>query len=134
MRRQCARIASCSARVRVQPVGLFGALISSTVLRAVTAKKGESMPIPRLEGAGTLRPTFRAIWRNKGRVGSGSVIMIALLMLYPGLSAVRLVGTDLDPQGLDAQRAALVAAGAEVHLSNASATRRAIQLIEGAAR
>ncbi len=28
-------------------------------------------------------------------VGSGSVIMIALLMLYPGLTAVRLVGTDL---------------------------------------
>ena len=28
-------------------------------------------------------------------VGSGSVIMISLLMLYPGLSAVRLVGTDL---------------------------------------
>lgn len=28
-------------------------------------------------------------------VGSGSVVMIALLMLYPGLSAVRLVGTDL---------------------------------------
>lgn len=28
-------------------------------------------------------------------VGSGSVIMIALVMLYPGLSAVRLVGTDL---------------------------------------
>ena len=28
-------------------------------------------------------------------VGSGSIIMIALLMLYPGLSAVRLVGTDL---------------------------------------
>jgi uncharacterized membrane protein YfcA len=28
-------------------------------------------------------------------VGSGSVIMVALLMLYPGLSAVRLVGTDL---------------------------------------
>lgn len=28
-------------------------------------------------------------------VGSGSVIMIALLMLYPTLSAVRLVGTDL---------------------------------------
>ncbi|MGI8523673.1 MAG: sulfite exporter TauE/SafE family protein [Nocardioides sp.] len=28
-------------------------------------------------------------------VGSGSVIMIALLILYPGLSAVRLVGTDL---------------------------------------
>ena len=28
-------------------------------------------------------------------VGSGSVIMVALLMLYPGLSAVRPVGTDL---------------------------------------
>lgn len=28
-------------------------------------------------------------------VGSGSVIMVALLILYPGLSAVRLVGTDL---------------------------------------
>jgi uncharacterized membrane protein YfcA len=28
-------------------------------------------------------------------VGAGSVIMIALLMLYPGLPAVRLVGTDL---------------------------------------
>ena len=28
-------------------------------------------------------------------VGSGSVIMIALLMLYPGLVAVKLVGTDL---------------------------------------
>jgi uncharacterized protein len=28
-------------------------------------------------------------------VGSGSVIMVALLMLYPMLSAVRLVGTDL---------------------------------------
>ena len=28
-------------------------------------------------------------------VGSGSVIMVALLMLYPGLSALKLVGTDL---------------------------------------
>ena len=28
-------------------------------------------------------------------VGSGSVIMIALVMLYPGLSPLRLVGTDL---------------------------------------
>ena len=65
-------------------------------------------------------------------------------LLAPAITAARkdrqvpvvvsLVGTDLDPQGLDAQRDALVAAGAEVHLSNASATRRAIQLIEGAAR
>jgi uncharacterized membrane protein YfcA len=28
-------------------------------------------------------------------VGSGSIIMVSLLMLYPGLSAVKLVGTDL---------------------------------------
>lgn len=50
---------------------------------------------------------------------------------------VSLVGTDLDPQGLDATRDALVAAGAEVHLSNASATRRALDLLsrfEGAVR
>lgn len=51
---------------------------------------------------------------------------------------VSLVGTDLDPQGLAAQRDALVAAGAEVHLSNASATRRALDLLshfeEGAAQ
>ncbi|WP_210504061.1 FdrA family protein [Nocardioides xinjiangensis] len=40
-----------------------------------------------------------------------------------------LVGTDLDPQGLAQQRDALVTAGAEVHLSNAAATRRALQLI-----
>lgn len=46
---------------------------------------------------------------------------------------VSLVGTDLDPQGLDWQRRALVEAGAEVHLSNAAATRRAVDLI-GAAR
>lgn len=42
---------------------------------------------------------------------------------------VSLVGTDLDPQDLDRQRDALVAAGAEVHLSNAGATRRALDLI-----
>lgn len=46
---------------------------------------------------------------------------------------VSLVGTENDPQGLAAQRDALVAAGAEVHLSNASATRRAVELI-GATR
>lgn len=63
-------------------------------------------------------------------------------MLAPAIRAARadravpvivsLVGTDLDPQDLTAQRDALVAAGAEVHLSNAAATRRALQLIEGA--
>ena len=39
------------------------------------------------------------------------------------------VGTDLDPQDLTKQVAALAAAGAEVHLSNANAARRAVHLI-----
>src|SRR5690625_4166891 len=52
-------------------IGLFGL---SEVLRAVTAKRGESMPIPKVEGRGALRDSLTAIWRNKGRVGSGSVI------------------------------------------------------------
>jgi FdrA protein len=42
---------------------------------------------------------------------------------------VTVVGTAHDPQGLDRQVHALVAAGAEVHLSNAGATRRALELL-----
>jgi FdrA protein len=42
---------------------------------------------------------------------------------------VTVVGTAHDPQGLDGQVAALVAAGAEVHLSHAGATRRALSLL-----
>ena len=41
------------------------------------------------------------------------------------------VGTALDPQDRDRQVAALVEAGAEVHLSNAAATRRAVALAGG---
>ncbi|TNM40415.1 FdrA family protein [Nocardioides albidus] len=41
---------------------------------------------------------------------------------------VACVGTSSDPQGLSRQAEALAAAGAEVHLSNAAATRRAIAL------
>jgi FdrA protein len=44
---------------------------------------------------------------------------------------VSLCGTDQDPQGLDAQARTLAAAGAEVHLSNAEAARRAVALTEG---
>jgi len=44
---------------------------------------------------------------------------------------VSCIGTSGDPQGLDRQAQALADAGAEVHLSNAQATRRAISLIEG---
>jgi FdrA protein len=58
-------------------------------------------------------------------------------LLGPAIAAVRqpvvvaVVGTDADPQGLGRQVDALVAAGAEVHLSNARATRRALELMEG---
>lgn len=43
---------------------------------------------------------------------------------------VAVIGTDTDPQGLDRTVGALVDAGAEVHLSNAHATRRAVELME----
>ncbi|WP_182523969.1 FdrA family protein [Nocardioides dongkuii] len=42
---------------------------------------------------------------------------------------VSLVGTAADPQDLAAQTAALAGAGAEVHLSNAGAARRAVELV-----
>ena len=44
---------------------------------------------------------------------------------------ITVVGTDADPQGRDGQVRALAAAGAEVHLSNAGATRRALELTGG---
>jgi len=64
-------------------IGLFGL---SEVLRAVTARRGESMPIPTMDSGGTLRPTLRGIWRNRARVGSGSVIGGAVGAL-PGAGA-----------------------------------------------
>ena len=59
-------------------------------------------------------------------------------LLAPAIAAIRkpvvvtVVGTDGDPQGLSRQVQALADAGAEVHLSNAAATRRAVELLEGA--
>ncbi|GAA1764172.1 acyl-CoA synthetase FdrA [Nocardioides hankookensis] len=56
-------------------------------------------------------------------------------LLAPAVAAVEqpvviaVVGTGADPQGRDRQVRALVEAGAEVHLSNAGATRRALELI-----
>ena len=47
---------------------------------------------------------------------------------------VTVVGTAADPQGLERQVSALVEAGAEVHLSNAGATRRAIELLTNEAK
>jgi FdrA protein len=60
-------------------------------------------------------------------------------LLAPAVAAVEqpvvvtVVGTAADPQGLDRQVQALVEAGAEVHLSNATATRRAVELLGGTA-
>ena len=57
--------------------------------------------------------------------------------LAPAIDGIRpavvitVVGTAHDPQGLDRQVDALVAAGAEVHLSNAGATRRALEILGG---
>ncbi len=45
---------------------------------------------------------------------------------------VAVVGTAHDPQDLDRQVRVLAEAGAEVHLSNAGATRRAVELVGGA--
>lgn len=44
---------------------------------------------------------------------------------------IAVVGTDADPQDRDRQVRALADAGAEVHLSNAGATRRALELVGG---
>ena len=44
---------------------------------------------------------------------------------------IAVVGTAQDPQGLERQAQALADAGAEVHLSNAAATRRAVELLGG---
>ena len=46
---------------------------------------------------------------------------------------VSLCGTAGDPQGLDAQAAALAGAGAAVHASNADAARAAVRLCAAAA-
>ncbi|WP_121255342.1 FdrA family protein [Nocardioides ferulae] len=61
--------------------------------------------------------------------------LLAPALLAPALREVRrpvvvsVVGTAADPQGRDRQVAALVEAGAEVHLSTAGAARRAVALL-----
>lgn len=58
-------------------------------------------------------------------------------LLAPAVAAidvpvvVSVVGTAADPQDLARQTDALAGAGAEVHLSNAAAARRAVDLVEG---
>ncbi len=58
-------------------------------------------------------------------------------LLAPAVAAARVpvvvsvIGTAHDPQDLDRQVRVLAEAGAEVHLSNAGATRRAVELLGG---
>jgi uncharacterized protein len=65
-------------------------------LRRTHGRRGSADPDPHIRplvtlGVGALGGLLVGITS----VGAGSVIMIALLMLYPGLSPLRLVGTDL---------------------------------------
>lgn len=65
-------------------------------LRRVRGGAPEADPNPHIRPLATLLVgALGGLLVGITSVGSGSVIMIALLMLYPGLSAVKLVGTDL---------------------------------------
>ncbi|MGZ4437142.1 MAG: sulfite exporter TauE/SafE family protein [Nocardioides sp.] len=65
-------------------------------LRHVTAGNVISQEDPELRVVPTLLVgAFGGLLVGVTSVGSGSLIMVALLLLYPTLSAVRLVGTDL---------------------------------------
>lgn len=65
-------------------------------LRRVRGGAPDADPNPRIRPVPTLLVgALGGLLVGITSVGSGSVIMIALLMLYPGLSAVKLVGTDL---------------------------------------
>jgi len=65
-------------------------------LRRVRRGVGEGSPNPPIRPIPTLLVgALGGLLVGVTSVGSGSVIMVALLMLYPGLSAVKLVGTDL---------------------------------------
>ena len=95
-------------------------------------------------------PTLRLDHLNRAAAdpGTGVILLDVVLghgaepnpseLLTPAVAEVAqpvvisVVGTADDPQGRDAQVRDLVGAGAEVHLSNAAATRRAIELAGGA--
>lgn len=58
-----------------------------------------------------------------------AALLAPALAGVPKPVVVAVIGTASDPQGLARQVAALAEAGAEVHLSNARATRRAVSLV-----
>lgn len=65
-------------------------------LRLIRGGAAEADPNPPIRAVPTLLVgALGGLLVGITSVGSGSVIMVALLMLYPGLSAVKLVGTDL---------------------------------------
>jgi uncharacterized membrane protein YfcA len=65
-------------------------------LRRRQAGGGHGDPNPRIRPIPTLLVgALGGLLVGVTSVGSGSVIMVSLLMLYPGLAAVKLVGTDL---------------------------------------
>ncbi|MET0524590.1 MAG: FdrA family protein, partial [Nocardioides sp.] len=61
-----------------------------------------------------------------------SALLAPAIAQVPQPVVVALVGTAQDPQDRQRQATQLAAAGAEVHLSNAGAARRAVQLLGGA--
>ncbi len=71
--------------------------------------------------AATLAPAVRTALADAAAAGRRLAVVVAC------------VGTEHDPQGLRRQAEALAAAGAEVHLSNARAARRAVELVTAAA-
>jgi FdrA protein len=64
-----------------------------------------------------------------GAEADPAALLAPAVAAVPQPVVVAVVGTGADPQGRDRQVRALVEAGAEVHLSNAGATRRAIELL-----
>lgn len=66
-----------------------------------------------------------------GAEADPAALLAPAVAQVPQPVVVTVVGTDGDPQGRDRQVRALADAGAEVHLSNALATRRALELLGG---
>ena len=62
-----------------------------------------------------------------------AALLAPAIAQVPQPVVVALVGTAHDPQDRDRQAAQLAGAGAEVHLSNAGAARRAVELLGGGA-
>jgi uncharacterized membrane protein YfcA len=84
-------------------IGAAALLAAATyALRIYTELRRRARGLRRPQGKCVVRPLPTILIGALGgllvgitSVGSGSIIMIALLMLYPGLPAVQLVGTDL---------------------------------------